>query len=119
MLFEVQINCHNKLCIIDTGASISLISKDQWEILNVNNISLLLSDIVAQAANNSIIGILGRVELPVAVNGSENMHEFYVATDIKIDIILGLDWIINCRATISAASMLLHLPNAMSQIIAV
>ena len=119
LLVEVQINGHNKLCIIDTGASISLISKDQWETLNVNKISLVPSDIVAEAANNSTIGILGRVELPVAVNGSENMQEFYVASDIKTDIILGLDWIINCRAKIDAASMLLHLPNAISQRIAV
>ena len=37
LLIEAKINGVNKLCIIDTGASISLISKDEWESLNPND----------------------------------------------------------------------------------
>ena len=109
----------NKLCITDTVASIPLLSKDHLETLNVNNVSLFPSDIVAEAANNSPIGLLGRLDLPVAANGSENMQEFYIASNSKSDIFLGLDWIINCRVTIGAGSMLLHPPKSMSQRIAV
>ena len=58
LIVEVQINGYNTFCIIDTGASISLISRDQWQIMNVINTSLLPSDIAAEAANNSTIRIL-------------------------------------------------------------
>ena len=54
------------------------------------------SDIVAEAADNSPIGILGKIFLDVKVNyGHESSHEFYVAGDIGSEIILGLDWLMN------------------------
>ena len=47
---DAQINGKSKLCIVDTGATISLISKDEWQSLKPSNVSLSPSDIVAEAA---------------------------------------------------------------------
>ena len=66
LMVEAQINGKPKLCIVDTSASISLISKDDWQFLG-NADSLTPSDIVAEVANNSLIGILGKTSLDVKV----------------------------------------------------
>ena len=79
-MVEAQINRKPKLCIVDTGASISLVSRDEWQLLKENNSSLTPSDIVAEAANNSPIGIIGKTALNVKVDpGNMTSHEFYVA----------------------------------------
>ena len=67
-MVEAQINGKSKLCIVDTGASISLVSKNEWQLLKGNNASLTPFDIVAEAANNSPIGILGKTALDVKVD---------------------------------------------------
>ena len=50
LMVEAQINGKSKRCILDTGATISLISKDEWQSLKPSNVSLSPSDIVAEAA---------------------------------------------------------------------
>eukprot|EP00794_Sanderia_malayensis_P014625 gene14625-16140_t len=75
LLLEAKVNGVNKLCIVDTGASISLISKREWESLMLNEESLRPSDIVAEAANNSPIGILGKVNSLVEVNGAHEINQ--------------------------------------------
>ena len=65
LMVETITNGKNKLCIVDTGVSISLVSKDQWQPLKLEGTSLSPSDIVAEAANNSPIGILGKTILNV------------------------------------------------------
>jgi hypothetical protein len=77
LIVEAQINGKSKLCIVDTGASISLVSKNEWQLLKGNNASLTPSDIVAEAANNSPKGILGKTALDVKVDpGHISCHSF-------------------------------------------
>ena len=116
LLVEAKINGQSKLCIVDTGASISLISKDVWESLKSNDALLQSSDIVAEAANNSPIGILGKVNLLLEVNEAHKMHqEFYVANEVISEVILGLDWLINNKVTIDTANLLLTFPDLTHQ----
>ena len=89
LLVEAKINGVNKLCIIDTGASISLISKNEWESLMSNEEPLLPSDIVVEAANNLPTGILGKTKLFIEVNDARRSnHEFYVASEMLSEVIL-------------------------------
>ncbi|CAB4038014.1 Retrovirus-related Pol poly from transposon [Paramuricea clavata] len=88
-MVETTINGKNKLCIVDTGASISLVSKDQWQPLKLDDTPLFPSDIVAEAANNSPIGILGKTTLNVQFDeNNKSSHDFYVANEMVSEIIL-------------------------------
>ncbi|CAB4032467.1 zinc knuckle [Paramuricea clavata] len=92
LMVETTINGKNKLCIVDTGASISLVSKDQWQPLKLDDTPLFPSDIVAEAANNSPIGILGKTTLNVQFDeNNKSSHDFYVANEMVSEIILGLE----------------------------
>ncbi len=72
---EAQINGKSKLCIVDTSASISLVSKDEWQLLKGNNSSLTPSDTVPEAANNSPLEIFGKTALNVKVDpGNMTSH---------------------------------------------
>eukprot|EP00794_Sanderia_malayensis_P002500 gene2500-2883_t len=115
-LLEAKVNGVNKLGIVDTGASISLISKKEWESLMLNEEPLRPSDIVAEAANNSPIGILGKVNLLVEVNGAHEINqEFYVANEMLSEVILGLDWLVNNKVIIDTANMVMKFPDATCQ----
>ena len=110
-MVEAQINGISKLCIVDTGASISLVSKNEWQ-LKGNNASLTPSDIVAEAANNSPIGILGKTALDVKDDpGHISCHEFYVASDMISEIILGLDWLMSNKVNVDLSRMVLTFPD--------
>ena len=100
-MVETKINGKNKLCIVDTGASISLVSKDQWQ-------PLKLDDTVAEAANISTIGILGKTTLNVKFDENhKSTHDFYVANEMASEIILGLDWLVANKENVDMAEMVL------------
>ena len=65
LMVEAVINGKPKLCVVDTGGIYSLISKEHWQSLQLKDSTLSPSDIVAEAANNSPIGILGKTTLEV------------------------------------------------------
>ena len=116
LLVEAKINGNSRLCIVDTGASISLISRDEWESLKSNDGPLLPSDIVAEAANNSPIGILGKVNVLLEVNDTQrSYHEFYVVSEMISEVILGLDWLMNHQVVIDTSKMLLKFPDSHCQ----
>ena len=57
--------------------------------------SLSPSDIVAEAANNSPIEILGKTTFNVKFDENhKSTHDFYVANEMASEIILGLDWLV-------------------------
>ncbi|XP_065063834.1 uncharacterized protein LOC135690257 [Rhopilema esculentum] len=101
LLVEAKINGQSKLCIVETGASIYLISKDVWESLK---------------SNDAPIGILGKVNLLLELNEAHKTHqEFYVANEVISEVILGLDWLINNKVTIHTANLLLKFPDLTHQ----
>ena len=90
----------------------SLISKDEWQLLKGADSSLTPSDIVAEAANNSPIGILGKTTLDVSVEpGQLFSQEFYVANEMLSEIILGLDWVMSNKVKVDLSRMVLVFPN--------
>ena len=112
LMIEASVNGNSCLCVVDTGASISLIGKSQWDILNKDSsCEMLPSDIVAEAANNSLIGIVGKTVLSVCVNGRQLSDQtFYVANDMK-EIILGLDWMMSRHCVIDVPKLLISFPD--------
>ena len=97
-MVETIINGKNKLCIVDTGASISLVSKDQWQPLKLDN--------------NSPIGILGKTTLNVQFDENHSSsHDFYVANEMVSEIILGLGWLVANKVNVDMAEMVLEFPD--------
>ncbi|CAB3986622.1 Transposon Ty3-G Gag-Pol poly [Paramuricea clavata] len=112
LMVETTINGKNKLCIVDTGASISLVSKDRWQPLKLDDTPLFPSDIVAEAANNSPIGILGKTTLNVQFDeNNKSSHDFYVANEMVSEIILGLDCLVTNKVNVDMAEMVLKFPD--------
>ena len=112
LVIETLINGNPRLCVVDTGASISLIGKSQWDTLNKDSQSEMLpSDIVAEAANNSLIGIVGKTVLSVCVNEKQLSDQtFYVANDMN-EIILGLDWLMSLHCIIDTSELVIRFPD--------
>ena len=66
---------------------------------------LLKLPIVAEAANNSPIGVVGKTILSVDIDGQQRGPQtFYVANDISNEIKLELDWLKNCQCVIICQS---------------
>ena len=113
LVLEVTLNGIQRFCVVDTGASVSLISKTEWELVTKETQSPLSpSDIIAEAANNSPIGVVGKTLLSVDVDGQQRGPQtFYVANDISNEIILGLDWLTNCQCVINTSKLLIEFPD--------
>ena len=113
VVLEMNLNGIPCFCIVDTGASVSVISKDEWELLTKETrTSPLASDIVAEAANNSLIGVVGKSILSSDIDGKQQCQQtFYVAKDISSEIILGLDWLTNCHCVIDTLKLLIGFPD--------
>ena len=96
---EAKIDGQEFLCVVDTGASISLVSKENWESCFPNHLPLA-SEIVAETIINTAMGILGKIFLTVQLGSSEKEHEFYVVESLGFDVILGLDWVLSNKGII-------------------
>ncbi len=56
---EAKINGHEFICVLDTGASISLISKEKWESC-FSDQQPVPAELVAETAISTPMGILGK-----------------------------------------------------------
>ena len=102
------------LCVVDTGASISLVSKEKWESCFPNQVPVS-ADILAETAINTPMGILGKVILRVQVGSSEKVHEFYVVEKMGCDIILGLDGILDIKGAIDLNEQMVKFPDGTTE----
>ena len=65
---------------------------------------------------DSPIGILGKTKLFIEVNDAhKSNHEFYVASEMLSEVILGLDWLVNNQVVIDTANMLMKFPDLKRQ----
>ena len=112
IMIEAKVNTLELLCVVDAGASVSLLGQSQWELLKANSkVVLSPADIVAEAANSSPIAILGKVVLPVEFSHKLTIEqEFYVTNDINNEIILGLDCLLNSEAVIDTRQKQIRFP---------
>ena len=112
IMIEAKVNTFESLCVVSTGASVSLLGQSQWELIKANSkVVLSPADIVAEAANSSPIAILGKVVLPVEFSHKLIIEqEFYVTNDINNEIILGLDYLLNSEAVIDTRQKQIRFP---------
>ena len=93
LVMEAELNKNPVLCVIDTGASVCLMSQAKWNEIKTNE-ELEPPDIVAEAANNMPLGILGKACMTLVCSGYECDVEFYVVDRMSQDILLGLNWLV-------------------------
>ena len=93
LVMEAELNKNPVLCVIDTGASVCLMSQAKWNEIKTNE-ELEPPDIVAEAANNMSLGILGKACMTLVCSGYECDVEFYVVDRMSQDILLGLNWLV-------------------------
>ena len=99
LVLEGIIEGSRVLFVLDTGASICLISKDKWNKLRLSK-ELSPSDVVAEAANNMPLGIFGRCVLPFECAGLKFEQEFYVVEHMAHEILIGLNWMLENKVNL-------------------
>ena len=79
-------------CLIDSGATISLIKHD---IVCDRGYQRLISpsSTLATNASGTPLEMSGRIKLPISLGSLKTMHEFMVVKDLTIDCILGADFL--------------------------
>lgn len=103
---EKQLTCRVRLgkikveALIDSGASVSLISKVVYDRLKTWN-GLKRSDLVISQASGKDLTVLGMTWLPLRVGRMERNHKLYVVSGLHNKIILGKDWLGRNRAQLT------------------
>lgn len=80
--------------LIDTGAGVSLLSKEVWG--RLNRTEEMLRPVVSQRivrVDGIPIKIEGSVSVPVTIGNATFNHDFIVANEITTEAILGLDFL--------------------------
>ena len=110
MTFQVPgfiMSCHVK-CLVDSGASISLINSDiiaPEKLQSLSRASLPL----AVGANGSPLHVMGKIDLPVKLGNFESKHSFVVVDKLVVDCILGADFLFHHGAVLDCSKHSLHL----------
>ena len=104
----VLINSVPVRCLIDSGATISLIKHD---LLCTNKWlkSVYQSCVLARGANGLPLETKGRTELPIKLGDLNVGHTFVVANNLSIDCILGADFLCKHGAVLDCSEKSLQL----------
>ena len=97
--------------LLDTGASVSIISR---KLVLLNGWKVNPSTTKMRIANDAICNVLGRTDpLPVEINGHSHPVEFYIMEykDTAESTLLGLDWLVAARVTICPAEHTMLFPS--------
>ena len=79
-------------CLVDTGATLTLISTKVWNTLCDDTLPLDKFEQDLQSASGELINIKGRTQVELVINGSKYKLDIVVA-DVDADVILGLDFL--------------------------
>ena len=91
------------LALVDTGASISIMSKpflNRLQQLSKIKIVEFSEPQTCTVADRAKVKMLGKGELPVYINGSEYNMLFHILPTVNIDVILGMDFLQKHNATL-------------------
>jgi len=80
--------------MLDAGANRTVIGQQYWEMLQDMGITLQLSDLqsVSMADGNTHLQVLGRVDIPITVEGQTHVIPCEVVPSLCHTIILGIDF---------------------------
>ena len=97
---EVTVGGKAMRALIDTGASVSLMSFKKYRGLRTKG-WLKASDIAISQADGRGMRILGIKWLPVKVGGVDKFQKLYIAPGLCEDVVLGEDWLKECGAQLN------------------
>ena len=97
--FYVKTSIHGTTVkmLVDTGATVTLISKEVYERTGQENLKSIKREILS--ANGEPIKVFGKTQIKLELNKRTYVNTAAVA-DISVDGVLGLDFMINNRCTI-------------------
>ena len=99
MTFSAQLSGMNCSCLLDTGSTISLVSKAVFDILP-NQPKLSKTATVAKTASRESLPLLGRTVLSFRVGNVVSTVPMYVSDRIDVPCLLGLDFLQACPCVI-------------------
>ena len=102
-LFQI----HGRKCLglIDSGAARSIISENFAKKLQINIQSLETGDLkILTAINGNPLSVVGKMNLPIKINGLIIEFEFLVISEIRQNLIIGSDFCKHCQANIDYAN---------------
>ena len=85
---DVLLNDRKQQCLVDTGASVSLLPLADLDSLAVDNTSEIVE---LQSISGAQLNVRGIVTVPLQLGQWKTIHKF-VAADIKASPILGADF---------------------------
>ena len=93
LYLDCKVNSVPSEFLVDTGATLSILSIKAWDVLSQNS-SMMLQPFQSEVytASGNPIDVKGKVQVMVDVNGIQCLTEMVVA-DIDVDGILGLDFL--------------------------
>ena len=101
VFITLQIAGENIKFLVDTGSSISMVHQSCWRnSFYLQKIPLQQTSLSVVTANGLPLPVIGTIEADVGLGLESTTHEFYVASDIKSDGILGLDLLERLGATV-------------------
>jgi predicted aspartyl protease len=111
MFFKVEINDKVLEFLVDTGATITLVSRNStMNIVDSGSLKQLNSDVVI--ADGTSLNVYGVQVLPLSIQGRQFQCKMVVA-DLTVDNILGLDFLQsnNCTLNMSDCSLTMQNPD--------
>ena len=93
LYLDCKVNSVPSEFLVDTGATLSILSIKAWDVLSQNS-SMMLQPFQSEVytASGNPIDVKGKVQVMVDVNGIQCLTEMVVA-DIDVDGLLGLDFL--------------------------
>ena len=106
---ECKISNYETECLIDTGATLSIISCKAWDTINQSGSVLQPFNSVVYTASGGEVDIKGKTPVSVEVCGIQCIIDMIVA-NIDIDVILGLDFLKthNCQIDVNKQTLKLR-----------
>ena len=104
------------MCLLDTGASISCISRTFLDITNLSGYELLPSDIPAiSGVGGEKHKVLGMLNVSIMISRAQFQFKFYVIQDIQHTVILGIDFLNAHKAEIDLSRKVVHFDDKLVQ----
>ena len=96
-------------CLVDTGATLTIISTKVWETMGCSNLTLSTFDQVISTASGSPIEVTGRTRVQLKVADC-SCYVDVIITNIDNELILGLDFmkLMDCQIDVGQETMVIQ-----------
>ena len=96
--------------LLDTGASVSLVSVRLVDILNLNG-NIKPTNFLITGLGNKVIPMRGQITLPLTLGTTKVNHTFVVSDNINSEFLIGMDVINKLDMVINVSERKVSMPN--------